>query len=104
MSYLLLIKKAEEKFKENEINEEKGETLEVREGKTIKAVKVYTHLFEDEIWLILDKSFLPKDGLACYYAEEFEPLKNRTPEDLKAIHQAKLQFPWARIIQEGPES
>jgi len=77
---------------------------EIRFNDVLKAVKIHSAVSADCLWLILDRSFTPYDGLAYYYAEEFELLKNRTPEELKAIHQAKLQFPWARIIQEGPEA
>ena len=85
------------------ISDRDAKTVRIVEDRTIRAVRIPSRLLDDEIWLILDHSYTPQDGLACYYAEEFEPLKNRTPEELKAIHQAKLQFPWARLIQEGPE-
>ena len=42
------------------------------------------------------------DDLARYYAEELSWLANKTPEQLKEIHQVKLVFPGARVIQEGP--
>jgi len=76
---------------------------EVRQGGTLEAVKICSHILEDDIWLILDRSFIPKDGLACYYAEEIPLLRNKTPEELREIHKAKLAFVGARIIQEGAE-
>lgn len=77
---------------------------EVREKDTIQAVKIYSHVLEDEIWLILDREFIPHDGLACYYPEELPELKTKSPDDLKEIHKVKLAFPGSRLVQEGPDS
>jgi len=79
------------------------EAKEVREGSTIQGVKICSHILEDEIWLILDRSFVPRDDVACYYAEEIPLLRNKTADELREIHKAKLTFPGARVIQEGPE-
>lgn len=75
---------------------------EVREGASLKAVLICSALLEDHLWLILDRSFIPHDGLACYYAEELPSFKTKTPEQLREIHKAKLAFPGCRVIQEGP--
>ncbi len=80
------------------------EALEIREGETIQAVKIYSRILGDEIWLILDRSFIPNDGLACYYPEEIPLLRDKTPEELREIHKAKLAFPGCRVIQEGAEA
>ena len=80
------------------------EALEVREWETIQAVKICSHVLNDEIWLILDRAFIPHDGLACYYAEEIPLLRDKTPEELREIHKAKLAFPGCRVIQEGAEA
>jgi len=76
---------------------------EVVEDKTIQAVKICSHILQDEIWLILDRSYIPTDDLACYYAEEIPLLRNKSQEDLKLIHQTKLIFPGCRVIQEGAD-
>lgn len=77
---------------------------EVIENKTIQAVKIYSRILEDEIWLILDRSFVPHDGLAIYYAGEIPLLRDKTPEELREIHRAKLAFPGCGVIQEGAEA
>jgi len=77
--------------------------LEVRETETILGVKIYSRYLEDDIWLILDRAFIPHDGLACYYAEEIPLLRDKIPEEIRQIHKAKLAFPGCRVIQEGPE-
>ncbi len=80
------------------------QALEVVEtNQSIQAVKVCSHVLQDEIWLILDRDFIPHDGLACYYVEEIPLLKNKSVMDLKLIHETKLIFPGARVIQEGTE-
>jgi len=100
VSYLAIVKKAEEELK----HDSTPEAQEVREGaNSIQAVKVCSHVLEDEIWIILDRSFVPSDGLACYYAEEIPLLKGKSLEDLKLIHETKLIFPGAKVIQEGPD-
>jgi hypothetical protein len=75
----------------------------VIERETIQAVKIYSHILGDEIWLILDRDFIPSDGLACYYPEELRELATKTPEHLREIHRTKLVFPGCRVIQEGAE-
>ena len=79
---------------------EKTQAIEIRENRTIQAVKVYSHVLEDEVWLILDHSFTPQDGLAAYYTEEVPRLKYRTQEELKEIHKYKLAYPGVRLIQD----
>ena len=76
---------------------------EVHENETIRAVKIASRILNDNIWLILDREFIPHDGLACYYAEEIPLLRDKTPEELQEIHKAKLAFPGARVIQEGAD-
>ena len=34
-----------------------------------KAVKICSEPLEDHLWLVIDRSFEPADGLAIYYAE-----------------------------------
>ncbi len=79
----------------------KVDALEVQESGTIQTVKICSYAFQDEIWLILDRSFIPHDGLAVYYAEEIPLLKGKSLEDLRQIQRVKLTFPGARIHQEG---
>ena len=79
------------------------EALEVHEGKTIQAVKIASTVLNDDFWLILDRSFIPHDGLAVYYAEEIPLLRGKSAEDLSEIHRITLAVPGCRVIQEGPE-
>ncbi len=80
-----------------------AEAQEIREEGTIQAVKIASTVLNDDIWLILDRSFISHDGLACYYAEEIPSLRDKTREELREIHKAKLAFPGCRVIQEGAE-
>src|SRR5262245_44365690 len=59
---------------------------EVRDGQTLKAVKICSAVLEDHLWLILDRSFEPKDSLAIYYPEELPGLSQKTREQLREIH------------------
>jgi len=77
---------------------------EVRDGEKLKAVKICSAIVEDHLWLIVDRSFTPADGLAIYYPEELAELGTKTPEQLREIHKVKLVFPGCRVIQEGAES
>ncbi len=78
---------------------------EVREGNgQLRAVMICSALLEVHLWMILDRSFEPKDNLAVYYAEEVSLLKGKSLEDLKLIQETKLIFPRAKVIQEGPDS
>ncbi|MBI3001977.1 MAG: hypothetical protein HYY46_26510 [Deltaproteobacteria bacterium] len=66
----------------------------------LRAVKICSAMLEDHFWLILDRGFEPKDGLAIYYPEELPTLRTKTLQELREIHKVKLAFPGARIIQE----
>ena len=76
---------------------------EVRDGQKLKAFKICSAVLEDHLWLILDRAFEPRDGLALYYPEELPILKTKTTEELRGIHKVKVVFPGCRVIQEGPE-
>ncbi len=80
------------------VEEARGENGELR------AVLIFSALLEAHLWMILDRSFEPKDNLAVYYAEEIPLLKGKSLEDLKLIHETKLIFRGCRVIQEGPDS
>ena len=71
--------------------------------KKLRAVELCSALIEDHLWLIFDRSFEPKDGLAIYYPEELSELKTKSLEQLREIHRVKLVFPGCRIIQEGAD-
>ena len=72
---------------------------EVKQGDSLQAVLICSSILDDHLWVVLDRAFTPRGGLACYYADEIRYLKGKTAEDLKAIHLAKLKFPGCRIIQ-----
>ena len=76
---------------------------EIRDGNNLKAVKICSAVLQDHLWLILDRSFEPKDGLAIYYPEELATIVAKSPEELREIHKVKLKFPGCRVIQEGAE-
>ena len=77
---------------------------EIRDGSNLKAIKICSAVLQDHLWLILDRSFEPKDNLAIYYSEELSELRDKTPEQLQEIHNVKLAFPGCRVIQEGAEA
>jgi hypothetical protein len=77
---------------------------EIWDGNSLRAMKICSAVLQDHLWLILDRSFEPKDSLAIYYPEEFPELRNKTPKDLREIHKVKLAFPGCRVIQEGAEA
>ena len=71
---------------------------------SVQAVKIWSRVLQDEIWLILARSFVPEDELACYYPEELPLLKGKTQDQLRKIHKIKLVFPGSRVIpREEPE-
>lgn len=73
------------------------------ESGALRAVMICSAVLDAHLWLIIDRTFEPRDELAIYYSEELNELRNKTPEQLKLIHQTKLAFPGCRVIQEGPE-
>lgn len=77
---------------------------EIRDGSNLKAIKICSAVLQDHLWLILDRSFEPKDGLAIYYPEELATIATKSPEELREIHKVKLAFPGCRVFQEGAEA
>ena len=65
----------------------------------IQGVRIASSILNDEFWLILDRSFIPTDGLACYYPEEIPLLKDKTAQELRQIHEVKLAFSGARVTR-----
>jgi len=76
---------------------------EIRDGEKLKAVKICSALLEDHLWLVIDRSYRPTDGLAIYYPDELAELGTKTPEQLREIHKVKRTFPGCRVIQEGAD-
>ena len=66
-------------------------------GGRILAVRIFSMVLEDELWLILDPSFAPDDRLALYYADEIPLIKDKSYEELREIHKFKLAFPGCRV-------
>ena len=69
------------------------------ENGNLRAAMICSALLEVDLWMILDRSFEPKDNLAVYYAEEIPLLKGKSLEDLKLIQETKLIFPGCRVVQ-----
>ena len=85
------------------VGKKAAEALEVEEWETIQGIKIASSVLEADIWLVLDRSFVPHDGLACYYPEEIPLFKGKTREQLREIQKVKLEFPGCRVIQDGAE-
>ncbi len=76
---------------------------EARKGEMLQAKKVYSHILGAELWLIFDRAFEPQDNLGLYYLEEIILLWDKTPKELRKIHEVNLAFPGGRVIHEGPD-
>jgi len=70
---------------------------EVRDGGRLRGVKIRSALLEDYLWLVIDRTFTPDDGLAIYYPDELPKITTKTPEELREIHKVKLAFPGAMV-------
>jgi hypothetical protein len=68
------------------------------EGRII-AVLIASTVLEADIWLALDNSFDPGDGLAVFQVDELEVLATKDPQTLREIHAVKLTFPGSRVRQ-----
>jgi hypothetical protein len=66
----------------------------------VVAVLIASEVLGADIWLALDDSFNPGDGLAVFYTHELQALKKKTAEELRAIHRHKLNWPpGSKVIQ-----
>lgn len=65
--------------------------------KKARAYKIASKILKADIWLILDKSFVPNDKLARYFAEEIPLLKLKEAKELRSIQEMKLVFPGCLI-------
>ncbi len=79
------------------VEEVRGENGELR------AALICSALLDDHLWVIRDRTFEPMDGLAIYYDGEMPLLRGKSLEELRKIHEVKLEFPGCRIVQEGAE-
>jgi hypothetical protein len=77
---------------------------EIKDGRNLRAVKIYSALLDDHLWLLIDRTYQPFGGLAIYYPEELAELRTKTLEELREIHKVKVAFPGCRVIQEGAET
>lgn len=58
-----------------------------------RAVKISSKVLGQDFWLVLDRTFDAKDGLARYFPEEIPFLDGKSPEELRKIHEIKVEFP-----------
>jgi hypothetical protein len=73
----------------------------VQDGEIV-AVLICSKILESHIWLAFSDDFNPPDGQAVFYCHELELLKNKTPEELRAIHKFKVKVafgPGSRVRQ-----
>jgi hypothetical protein len=77
---------------------------EIIDGGRLRAVKIFSPILKDHLYITFEPSFFSLDGLAVYFAEELPELRTKTPEQLREIHKVKLAFPGCRVIQEGAEA
>jgi hypothetical protein len=70
---------------------------------TWKELPVKSAVLEGElVWVVKNEQAaeaVKREGRAIYYADEFELLKTKTPEQIRDIHKAKLVFPGSRVVQ-----
>lgn len=65
----------------------------------ILAWEVCSPVLEAHVWYTLSDSFNPGDGLAVFYPDELEFLKEKDPQTLREIHQLKLTFGGGKVRQ-----
>lgn len=99
----------EDLFDERETDQPSGAEVitEVRSGTgELKAVRIRSHTLEADIWMIRDKSFKPRKGLAVFFEKEIPMLKKKSLEELRDILRYKLIFPGCRLVTDeaGPAS
>ena len=70
-------------------HEAKMISCNLEEGQIV-AVEIASEVLDAEIWLSFRDDFDPGDGKAVFYGRELCVLGSKTPEQLRAIHQAKL--------------
>jgi len=73
------------------------------ENGELRAVFICSAVMENHQWVIWDHRFEPRDSFAIYFGEEIPLLRGKSLEDLKLIHETKLIFPGARVVQERAE-
>src|SRR5689334_2185523 len=79
----------EEDRKEARFTAELEDKLAEAPGARVAAILIASEVLGCDLWLAFDKSFKTDDGLAVYYPEELPVLKNKTPSELRLLHQMK---------------
>jgi hypothetical protein len=65
----------------------------------VQAVLIASTVLGADIWLSFKDDFDPGDGLAIFYADELELLRDKSVETLRKIHEVKLAFGGGRVRQ-----
>ena len=65
----------------------------------VQAVLIASTVLGADIWLAFRDDFDPGDGLAVFYADELEFLRDKSPQTLREIHKVKLAFGGGRVRQ-----
>jgi hypothetical protein len=65
----------------------------------LRAVKIYSAILDDRLWVLVDKTYRPTDDDPVYYDDELPLVKNKSIEHLKLIQETKKVFPGCRIVQ-----
>jgi hypothetical protein len=73
-----------------------NQRIDATEGRVI-AYLIASEVLGCDIWLALDDSFNPDDGLAVFYGDELPFLATKDAETLKEIHKYKLASPGSRV-------
>ena len=84
MSYLDIAKRAQAKLKQAEKNSGQA-SPDPTEGRVI-AYLIASEILGCDVWFALDDSFKAADGLAVFYPDELQFLKDKSPETLRQIH------------------
>jgi hypothetical protein len=69
------------------------------EAGNLRALKVCSCLVNDHLYVVFDPEFTPPAGALSYCEEELISMKKKAPEQVMKIHDVKVIFPGARVIQ-----
>jgi hypothetical protein len=90
MDYLNIARKVKADFRKDHQGQSQAPSP-IEEGRIV-AVLIASEVLGAEIWFTLDDSFYPGDGLAVFYPDELEFLKDKDAQTLRKIYETKLAF------------
>lgn len=64
----------------------------------MRAVKIRSKYLNDDLYLVFDPTFTDTEGLVVYTPAEIVAMRDKTPAQVRKIHEVKKAFGGGRVL------